>query len=492
MLPVVAIVGRPNVGKSSLLNRISGRTISIVDPTPGVTRDRVSTTCRHEGRYFELVDTGGLGLVDADHLEEHVEEQIRLAVEQASIILFVLDAREGVVPLDERVATMLRPYTDKVVLLANKIDAPDRSALAAEFFRLGFGEPLEVSARHGRGIGELLDRIAALLAGRGLGGDDVAGEAAEPEMKLAIVGKRNAGKSTLINAIAGSPRVITSETPGTTRDSIDVRFVKDGRTFLAIDTAGIRKRGKIKGDVEFYSFARAQRSIRRADVVLLLIDATEPVGSVDKKLGRYIAEQFKPVILVINKFDLVAGRAVSGDYAHYLGQVLPGLDYAPIATTTATEARNVQSVLDLANQLFKQSATRVSTAQLNETVERITGERGPGSSPHGGPARIYYATQVAVRPPTLVLFVNDPRKVTPSFEHYLINRFRELLPFKEVPIRLLVRERSGRHSAGDEAPARPRRRASSSPTVRPRRSGPPRRPGPPGRPGRRPPRRPKR
>ena len=481
MLPIVAIVGRPNVGKSSLLNRIAGRMISIVDPTPGVTRDRVGVICHHNDRYFELVDTGGVGIVDADNLGDDVQFQIELAIEQASLVLFLADTRQGVMPLDQRVATMLRPVAKKVILVANKADTAAQDNLAGELYRLGFGEPLMVSALHGRNMPELLDRITDRLAKLNLGGEEFAGEAAEPEMKIAIVGKRNAGKSTFINAIAGSPRVITSQVPGTTRDAIDVRFVREGRTFVAIDTAGVRRRQSVKGDIDFYSVARAERSIRRCDVALLMIDATEPVSIVDKQLGRYIIDQFKPVILVINKFDLVKDRATSGQYAEYLAQVLPGLDFAPVVVTTATEQRNVYSVLDLAANLFKQANSRVSTAALNEAVELITGERGPGGAggrgPNAGPVKVFYATQVAIQPPTVVLFVNKLLRVNPSFEKFVINRLRDRLPFKEVPIRLLVRERARRALPGQEAPERPTaqnlrtsgpsRRPSNRPSKRP-------------------------
>ncbi|MDD4892041.1 MAG: 50S ribosome-binding GTPase, partial [Phycisphaerae bacterium] len=245
---------------------------------------------------------------------------------------------------------------------------------------------------------------------------------------------------------------------GPTREAVDVRFIKAGKTFVAIDTAGVRKRSSRKGDIEFYSLNRAERSIRRADVVLLMIDATEPISIVDKQLGHYIAEQFKPVILVINKFDLVSDRATSGDYADYLEQVLPGLDYAPVAVTTATEQRNVQGVLDLAANLFKQASTRVTTGQLNDFIEKISGERGPGGTggTHGGPAKIYYATQVGIRPPTIVLFVNSLRKASGAFERFVINRLREMLPFKEVPLRLMVRERSRRAIGKEQGDTTPR------------------------------------
>ena len=464
MLPIVAIVGRPNVGKSSLLNRIAGRMISIVDAAPGITRDRVSTVCHHAGRTFELVDTGGYGIDDVDHLTAQVEQQIAYAIEQAAVVLFLVDAREGLLPLDRKMADLLRSRLSQrpVLLLVNKSDAPAHDALAGVFFSLGFGEPWPISAQHGRGVGELLDRVVAHLAELGLGDETTAGvEGAEPEMKIAIVGKRNAGKSTFINAIAGGPRVITSEAPGTTRDAIDVRFVRDGHSFLAIDTAGVRKRSSVKQDVDFYSLHRAQRSIRRADVVLFLIDATLPVSVVDKQLGHYIAGQFKPVILVINKYDLVKDQADSGDYADYLTEVLPGLDYAPVALTTATDGKNVQSVLDLATSLFKQACTRVTTGPLNAVIERVVGGQAPGvAMAKAGPGKVLYGTQVAVRPPTIVLFVNDPRRISPQYQKFLINRFREQLPFPEVPIRLMLRSRSG-HSS-EELPKLSRRRKAKA------------------------------
>ena len=435
-LPIVAIVGRPNVGKSSLLNMLAGRRISIVDPTAGVTRDRVQTPCDHEGVYFELVDTGGFGIVDRDDLSDQIEQQIRYAVDQSALILFMVDAREGALPLDQAVASWLRRCQRPVLLLANKVDSAEVRTELADFHRLGFGPPMPISALHRRGEQTLKSRIVEHLTP--LSDGEVP---SDPVMKLAIVGRRNVGKSTLINALAGQERVIVSEVAGTTRDAVDVRFERDGRTCVAIDTAGIRKKSKIADDVEFYSFHRAQMSIRRADVVLFLIDATDDVSHVDKRLGSTIAEQYKPCILVVNKWDLAKDRATTDDYGQYLLKTLPGLDYAPVAFVTATRAKNVQSAIDLAASLFKQAQVRVSTGELNTIVAEAIAENAPRPKRGAGQVKILYATQVATCPPTIVLFVNHPARVSPTFERFLLNRLRDRLPFDEVPIRLLFRSR---------------------------------------------------
>lgn len=435
-LPVVAIVGRPNVGKSSLLNALARQRVSIVDAMAGVTRDRVSAVCDHDDVYFELVDTGGHGIVDRDDLTAHVEQQIAQAIEQATLVLFVVDVRAGVTPLDVEVAELLRRANVRVQLVANKCDSADLDPQAVEFLSLGFGEALCVAAAHRRGQGALLTWMAEQLAE----GNE---KPAEPVMKVAVVGKRNAGKSTFINALAGEERVIVSEVPGTTRDAVDVRFEKDGRTLVAIDTAGVRKRRKIADNVEFYSLARAARSIRRADVVLFMIDAALPVGQVDKRLARYVAEEFKPCVIVINKWDLATGKATPEDYGEYLGKILPEVRYAPVSFTTANTSRNVLGTIDLASNLFKQACTRVGTGRLNQLLKEALDVRGPSRKRGQKAPKIYYATQVSTAPPTLVLFVNDPKAIRTEYQRFLLNRLRDLLPFPEIPIRLVLRPRRG-------------------------------------------------
>ena len=438
-LPVVAIVGRPNVGKSSLLNAVAGRLVSIVEPTAGVTRDRVSEVVGLDDElYFELVDTGGYGVEDVDDLTEHIERQIFLAVDRADLILFVVDVQDGIMPLDREMADRLRKHAECVVLVANKVDGPAQEPGAAEFARLGYGEPLLFSAIHRYGRSDLVAVIGERLEG-------LAGQAPEsPVMKVAVVGKRNTGKSTFINALAGEERVIVSERPGTTRDAIDVSFEQGGRTFVAIDTAGVRKKAKMASAIEFYGYTRAERSIRRADVVLLFMDAVERVSRVDRKLAVLIRAEHAPCVVVINKWDLADGRATTEDFGTYFGKVFPELDYAPMVFTTAGTGQNVDAAIDVAWSLFKQAGIRLGTGQLNSALSAIIEERGPSAKRGARAPRIYYATQVAVRPPTIVLFVNHPSLVTQGYQRYLLNRFRGCLPFEEVPIRLIFRARRAR------------------------------------------------
>jgi GTP-binding protein len=439
-LPVVAIVGRPNVGKSSLFNVIARRRTAIVEPTAGVTRDRVSTVCDIDDMYFELVDTGGHGVVDRDDLGEHVERQIQYAIDQAHLILFVVDAREGLTPLDRDTAELLRHQdrVERVRLVANKVDAPHMESSLGEFARLGFGEAVAVSAISCMGRSALEEVIKEAA-------QDVADEVpAEPVMKIALVGRRNVGKSSFINALAGEDRVIVSEIPGTTRDSIDVRFEKDGRVLVAIDTAGLRKKSKIADDIEFYAYSRATRSVRRADVALFMIDSTVPVGQVDKRLGQLIASEHKPCVLVVNKWDLAKGQASSDDYGEYLAKVMPEVDYAPVAFTSAVTGRNLDSTIDLATELFKQSQTRVATGLLNQALQQALAAHTPGTKRGRRRPKFFYATQVSTQPPTIVVFVNGPNLVTTGYERFLLNRFREMLPFSEIPIRLVFRARRGR------------------------------------------------
>ncbi len=432
-LPTVAIVGRPNVGKSSLLNALAGRRVSIVEPTPGVTRDRVSALCDVDGLFVELVDTGGYGIVDRDDLTEHVERQIRFAIERADLILFVVDVRDGVMPLDTTMAGILRNHHSRVLLVANKADAPEIAPQSAEFERLGFGEPICVSAAHGLGRADLRTTIAERLR------RETAEMPIDPVMKVALVGRRNTGKSTFINALAGEERVIVSEVAGTTRDAVDVLFEKENRTFLAIDTAGVRKRSKLADSIEFYATSRVHASVRRADVVLMLLDAEKSTSMVDKKLARLLADEFKPVVIVINKWDLAKGRASTEEYGEYLTKTLVGLDFAPVVFTSAKSNHNVWAAIDTATALFNQNRTRVGTGVLNRALQEVMALRGPSQKRGTKPPRIYFATQVAVCPPTLVLFVNHVSSIDENYMRFLTNQFRERLPFSEVPFRLALR-----------------------------------------------------
>ncbi len=435
-IPIVTIVGRPNVGKSSLLNCLARRRISIVEPTSGVTRDRVSTEIHHGDHLFELIDTGGMGVIDVDGLTADIEAQIEIAIYMADVILFVVDVREGITPLDSMVAEKLRRLNKQTILVANKVDTPKFEFQTSVFNKLGFGEPLPVSATERFGRTELLDRITTLLPDLHLTEVDTAG----PMMKLAIVGKRNAGKSTLINTLAGQQRVIVSEVPGTTRDSVDVRFEMDGKQFLAIDTAGVRKKKQVEGSIEFYSMARAERSIRRADVALFLIDSTLKVSEVDKKLGDFIVSECKPCIIVINKSDLVRDVETQ-KYNKYIYDCLPGLSFAPISFISAKNNEHIVDMIHLALDLYKQANTRVSTSDLNKALEEALTLHRPTRKKTKSP-KIYYTTQVSVSPPTFILFVNDPKLFDSDYERYLANQLRNKLPFPEIPLKFHFRARS--------------------------------------------------
>lgn len=446
-LGLVAIVGRPNVGKSSLFNCLARQRIAIVDPTAGVTRDRISTFIElPTDRWCELVDTGGMGIEDVDQLTAEVEDQITRAIDEADVLVMVVDLREGIVPLDNLVAERLRKQEKPVVLVANKADSPKFDIAAQNLRQLGLGEPLVMSAREARGRDELLALLSGLLPETA--SDD---RPAEADMTLAIVGKRNAGKSTFINSLAGAPRVIVSEVPGTTRDSVDIRIDKDGLVYVVTDTAGLRKKRKVSGDIEFYSRVRAELAIRKADVTMLFIDSMVPISTVDKHLGRFIVDARKPVMLVINKWDLAKDKATTDEFAEYLSDELPGLGFAPIAFLTALEGRNTQRALDVARNLFKQAHTRIATARINKAIDMAVRRRKPPGSRHGKLLKLYYGTQVAVDPPTLALFVNNSEIVTESYARYLVNRFRETLPFSEVPLRLIFRAAHGDEQQREEA-----------------------------------------
>jgi GTPase len=460
-IPKVAIVGRPNVGKSSLFNALAGKMISIVEPTAGVTRDRVSSIVESaiggRSKFFELIDTGGFGIVDRDHLEKKVETQIRIAIETADLIIFVCDIRDGLMPLDKEIARLLRGTNSKVIGVASKADTTSLLLASAEFNKLGFGEFLCVSVVNKTGRNVLLEKILDRIGSR------ASETPTKPVMKIAIVGKRNTGKSTLVNAIVGEQRVIVSEVPGTTRDSVDVRFERAGATYIVIDTAGVRKKGKLSESIDFYSFVRATAAVKRADCLLLLIDATVPISDPDKKLGSLITEEYKPCILVVNKWDLAQkqmwhglprrathlaqqaarekhgqdGRATE-DYQDYLTKILPGMKDSPIAFTVATEAKNVDNVLDLALELFKQANTWIPTPKLNNAFEKIKAQRTAPAKAGVGP-KIYYATQIAVNPVTILMFVNRPQLFDENYRRFITNRLHDLLPIPEVPIRLLAR-----------------------------------------------------
>jgi GTPase len=457
-LPRVAIVGRPNVGKSSLMNRLARKRISIVDPTPGVTRDRVSVVLEIDppkktpkdtpARFAEIHDTGGWGVyvVEGQHIDdagcdlreltEDIEAQIREAMDRSELILFVVDAQSGITPLDETVAKLLRRSgaASKTIVVANKVDSRSWESHGHEAAALGLGEVLCVSSTSGHGIISLSNTLWERL------GEVSETPQQQDEMRLSIVGKRNAGKSSFINALAGENRVIVSEIAGTTRDAVDVQFEIDGKILTAIDTAGVRKQKSFSDDIEYYAYRRMLNSIRRSDVAMLLVDATQRISQVDKKLSTELQRQFKPTVIVVNKWDLVDEGVTPEDYLEYLTKELRGLDYAPIVFISAHEGEGVEDTVAMAFNLKAQSIHRESTGKLNAVMRTILKDRGP-SSRLGSVAKLLYVSQIAVSPPTIAIVVNEPDMFEGQYERYLMNRLREELPFSEVPIRLLFTKR---------------------------------------------------
>jgi len=422
-----------------------------------VTRDRVSAVIEIDAplnspsdtppKLAEFIDTGGFGAYTAQGkryddvgcdlatLAPDIEAQINAAVHEADVVLFVVDAQSELCGLDHQFATLLRRHGDagKIVPVANKVDSEKWIADSVEASALGFGPPLCVSATNGAGLRALMEDLHGRIA-------EAPETESDQEMKIAIVAKRNAGKSTLINALAGEPRVIVSEIAGTTRDAIDVRFDIAGRRMLAIDTAGVRKRKSISGDVEEYAYHRMLAALRRADVAVFLIDATVDVSQVDKALSLELQHQFKPTVIAVNKWDLVEDRLSSGDYLRYLTEQLRGLSYAPIAFISAAKGRGLRDLVGMAFNLYQQAGHFEPTGRLNRIVESILDRRGP--SPRlGNQAKVYYAAQIAAHPPTVALVVNDPSLFQGAYERYLLNRLHEELPYSEVPIRLLFRKR---------------------------------------------------
>ena len=440
--PQVVIVGRPNVGKSSIFNWLSQRRIAIEDPTAGVTRDRLTQRIECGGKIIDLIDTGGMGFDDPDGLTEQIDMQIEAGLATAGVVVFVVDIRTGRIPADTEVAARLRQSGANVLLVANKSDDEKYDVLGHEFDELGFGSPIATSTKQNRHRDELVEAITTLLPTTTE--NDVPATTDLPEMKVAIVGRRNVGKSTFVNALAKEERVIASPVAGTTRDSIDVRFEVDGHSFLAIDTPGLRRTKSRKSDIDFYSTHRAERSIRRADVVLMLFDATEPVGKVDKQLVDLIVEQQKPVLFVVNKWDLYAGDVERSEWAQYLRDTFRTMPWAPIAFVTAKTGRNVKAAIDTTQRLFRQSQARVPTAALNTMIHAATQATRPPSDRRGRPVRIYFATQVDTAPPTIVLSTSSPESITAPYKRYLLSSLRKNAPFTEVPIKILVRNHKSR------------------------------------------------
>ncbi len=437
-IPQVAIVGRPNVGKSSLFNWLAGRRLAIVDSVAGVTRDRMTFLLQEHGRYFEIIDTGGIGINDVDELDEEIERQIEIGIQRADVLVLVVDAKDGITALDQMIGQRLRGINKPVLLVANKCDGENWEISANDFFSLGMGQPVVCSAQNNRRKQQLIDGIVNLLP------DPTQFDARDiepPEMKLAIVGRRNVGKSTLINSITKSDRMIVSPIAGTTRDSVDVRIEVDGKSFVAIDTPGLRKGKSVRTDIEFYGTHRAHRSIRHADVVLIMFDAGKRISKVDRQLVHYVEMNYKPCILVVNKWDLMADHMPTERWADYLRDNFSTLWNVPIAFITAMTGKNVKKLLNHAQMLYKQSLERISTPALNRLI-RVAIDNHPPPMVAKRRPKIYYAAQIGVQPPTIVLKCNNPDSFPRSYRRYLLGVLRDTLSFGEVPIRLVLEQSS--------------------------------------------------
>ncbi len=432
MLPVVAIVGRPNVGKSTFFNKVAGRKISITENRPGVTRDRITADCEWRGKPFTLIDTGGIELKSEDALWKQIAVQAQAAVELADVILFFTDAREGLTSSDHDVADYLRRCKKPVVLVVNKVDdySPDK---IFEFYSLGLGEPFAVSSEHSRGIGDVLDQaVECFPKGE---------EQTDGSLKIAVVGKPNAGKSSLVNRLLGQERTIVTPVAGTTRDAVDTRFEAGGKAYTIIDTAGIRRKRSVDDDVEYYSVLRAFDAVRRADVCLLVVDAAEGITEQDVRIAGFVHEQGKPSVVVMNKWDLIEKDTHTVEkFEEKRKESLKFMDYVKAVYISAKTGQRADRVLALAEEAYAHACFRVPTGGLNDLLMDAMRVSEPPSY-QGRRMKLYYASQVAVCPPLFVLIVNDDGLLHFSYERYLENTIRAAYDFSGTPVRIKVRNK---------------------------------------------------
>jgi GTP-binding protein len=423
LLGTVAIVGFPNVGKSTLVNRLTATRAAVVHETPGVTRDRKELVCEWNGKRFLLVDTGGVDVADLTPITRSIADQARNAVEEADLVLFVADARAGVTPGDEEIAEILRAARKPVLVLANKIDDPSRDPDAAEFYKLGLGDPIPLSGLHGHGTGDLLDTIVESLPGEGRM------ETGDEAIRVAILGRPNVGKSSLLNALLGQERVIVSEVPGTTRDSIDTTLVRGERTFVLVDTAGLRRKRKQRQGIEYYSELRALEAAERADVALVLIDASEGIVEQDLSVSDVARKAQCSTLVVVSKWDI--GTVTLDDVKPELERRLR--QRPPIVAVSAKTGRGVARVLDRVEELFEKHTARVTTAELNRFLAELREARQPPSR-GGRKLNLLYGTQTTVRPPRFRFFVNDRGLVTRDYGYWVENQLRERFKLQGVPV----------------------------------------------------------
>ncbi|TCP69840.1 ribosome biogenesis GTPase Der [Baia soyae] len=435
-LPVVAIVGRPNVGKSTIFNRLAGERIAIVEDRPGITRDRIYCKSEWNGREFHLIDTGGLEFGEQDEILDHIKNQAELAIEEADVILLVTDGRDGVTGNDEEVARLLHRSKKPVVIAVNKLDDIKHEDLMYEFYSLGFGEVIGISSLHGSGTGDMLDAVVSHFQE---GTDE---EYDEETIRISLIGRPNVGKSSLVNAILGETRVIVSPVAGTTRDAIDTPFESDGQEYVLIDTAGLRKRGKVYESIEKFSVIRAMRAIERSDVCLIVLDGERGIAEQDKKIAGYAHEAGRASIFVVNKWDAVEKDDKTMNYFRKLiREEFQFMSYAPILFVSAKSKQRVHQILPAAQEVAEQHALRISTSVINQVIHDAI-MAVPPPSDKGKRLRIHYATQVSVKPPTIVLFVNDPELSHFSYIRYLDNQIRQAFEFKGTPVNIYLRKKN--------------------------------------------------
>lgn len=434
--PIVAVVGRPNVGKSTLFNRLAGERISIVQDTPGVTRDRIYADVEWLNRKFTLIDTGGMEIGSEEIIQKQILQQAEIAIETADVILFVTDVKTGVTDDDRQVANMLRRTKKPVVLCVNKVDSVKRDTMDVyEFYELGIGDPMPVSAGQALGLGDMLDEVVSLFPQ----GDADAEE--EDAIKVAVIGKPNVGKSSLINKILREDRLIVSNIPGTTRDAIDSPITINGQKYIFIDTAGMRRKSKIKEEIERFSIIRAVAAVERCDVAVLVIDANEGITDQDTKIAGIAHERGKAAVIAVNKWDAVEkDDKTMNRYLKDIGQELKYMDYAPRVFLSAFTGQRINQMLELIQTVYQNHALRISTGILNEVLIEATAMQQPPAE-KGRQLRLYYMTQVSVKPPTFVIFVNNRELFHFSYRRYIENRLREAFGFVGTPIHFIVREK---------------------------------------------------
>ncbi|MFQ6094086.1 MAG: ribosome biogenesis GTPase Der [bacterium] len=436
--PIVTIVGRPNVGKSTLFNRILGKRLAVVDDVSGITRDRNYAVATWSGRSFLLVDTGGWVPSTEERIEQAIKNQVELAVEEADLILFLVDTDAGILGLDTEIASVLRKTPKNVLLVANKVDDGPKEILVHQFLKLGLGDPVSVSATTGRNVGDLLDHLLSLLPRVGPSED------LDDAIKVAILGRPNVGKSSLVNAIVGEEKVIVDETPGTTRDAIDTPFEHKGRKYLLIDTAGLRRRVRIASNIEYYSTLRTLRSLERCDVALIMVDAIEGITHQDTTIAAQAKEALKGMVLLMNKWDLIeTGAQVPDDYVRWVHQRLPFLNFVPVLFTSMVTGLRVKKTLEAVERVAEERKRRISTGRLNAWIEKILATNPPRAA-KGGRVTIYYCTQQKTEPPTFIFFTNSPQLIGENYRRFLERKLRETFGFEGTPIQFVFRKRKRR------------------------------------------------